>query len=117
MLHRVIPVAPFISSSPHLFCTLALSTFVIPPSHPRQSGPDGFEGILLGDVIFRALVVMFDLTHPRQPVIGLAPRNPDYRLVVEGCSHVNDFKGCVEEAGPGMCWISMCWISRSSLDQ
>ena len=36
------------------------------------------------------------------PVIGLAPRNPDYRLVVEGCSHVNDFKGCVEEAGPGL---------------
>ena len=67
-----------------------------------QAGPDGFQGILLGDVIFRALVVMFDLTHPRHPVIGLAPRNPDYRLVVEGCSHVNDFKGCVEEAGPGL---------------
>jgi len=67
-----------------------------------QAGPEGFEGILLGDVVFRALVVMFDLTHPRHPVIGLAPRNPGYRLVVEGCSHVNDFKGCVEEAGPGL---------------
>ena len=65
-----------------------------------QPGPDGFEGVLLGDVIFRALVVMFDLTHPRHPVIGLAPRNPHYRLVIEGCSHVNDFKGCVEVQPP-----------------
>ena len=96
-----------------LYITIGDHQFEIPFHHwwlyPNQrpciqSGPEGFEGILLGDVVFRALVVMFDLTHPRKPVIGLAPRNPDYRLVVEGCSHVNDFKGCVEEndAGPGI---------------
>jgi hypothetical protein len=62
-----------------------------------QPTPPGFEGILLGDVIFRSLAVMFDLTHPQIPIIGLAPRNPRYRLVDRSCGHMNDFKGCVED--------------------
>jgi hypothetical protein len=69
-----------------------------------QPTPPGFEGILLGDVIFRSLAVMFDLTHPQVPIIGLAPRNPMYRLVDRSCGHMNDFKGCVEDqvGGGGM---------------
>jgi len=50
-----------------------------------QTAPDGFQGMLLGDVVFRSLVVMFDLSHPMQPVIGLAPRNPMYNLVDAAC--------------------------------
>ncbi|EKX48507.1 hypothetical protein GUITHDRAFT_105653 [Guillardia theta CCMP2712] len=40
------------------------------------------QGVLLGDALFRSLVVLFDLTHPLT------------------CSHVNDFKGCVAESHP-----------------
>jgi len=29
-----------------------------------QTSPPAFMGILLGDVLFRSLVVQFDLTHP-----------------------------------------------------
>uniref|UniRef100_A0A6U2CCJ1 Peptidase A1 domain-containing protein n=2 Tax=Hemiselmis andersenii TaxID=464988 RepID=A0A6U2CCJ1_HEMAN len=49
-----------------------------------QSSPDAFMGVLLGDVFFRSLVVQFDLTHPTIPVIGLAPRNPEYHPVRPG---------------------------------
>uniref|UniRef100_A0A7S4N8N2 Peptidase A1 domain-containing protein n=1 Tax=Guillardia theta TaxID=55529 RepID=A0A7S4N8N2_GUITH len=49
-----------------------------------QTSPPAFMGILLGDVIFRALVVHFDLTHPTVPVIGLAQRNRQYKPVRPG---------------------------------
>lgn len=77
-----------------------------------QRTPEGFEGVLLGDVLFRALVVMFDLSHPQTPVIGLAPRNPLYRLVEKECSHVNDFKGCVDLAGAGGSRISKMRVEK-----
>jgi len=92
-----------------IYITVADHQFEIPFHHwwlyPNnspciQSTPGGFEGVLLGDALFRSLVVLFDLTHPLTPVIGLAPRNPDYNLVDAQCSHVNDFKGCVAESHP-----------------
>ena len=63
-----------------------------------QTSPPAFMGVLLGDTIFRALVVQFDLTHPTQPVIGLAQRNHAYKPVRPGSrwgrhkpAHVEDF--------------------------
>ena len=41
-----------------------------------QPTPPGFEGILLGDVVFRALGVMFDLTHPQVPASAHAHAPP-----------------------------------------
>ena len=63
-----------------------------------QASPPGFMGILLGDVVFRALVIQFDLTHPTVPIIGLGQRNRHYRPVRWGSNwahhkprHDNDF--------------------------
>jgi hypothetical protein len=50
-----------------------------------QKTPAGFNGILVGDVIFRKYVVMFDLTmYPSQVMLGIGRRNPDYKA---GTSH------------------------------
>jgi hypothetical protein len=35
-----------------------------------QPSPQGYDGILLGDVVFQSLVVEFDLTKPHKPLIG-----------------------------------------------
>mmetsp|Transcript_42433 Transcript_42433/g.99624 ORF Transcript_42433/g.99624 Transcript_42433/m.99624 type:complete len:534 (+) Transcript_42433:228-1829(+) len=51
-----------------------------------QTSPPAFMGVLLGDVLFRSLVVQFDLTHPTIPVIGLAQRNRHYKPVRPGSS-------------------------------
>eukprot|EP00286_Rhodomonas_abbreviata_P009094 CAMPEP_0181317614 /NCGR_PEP_ID=MMETSP1101-20121128/16565_1 /TAXON_ID=46948 /ORGANISM="Rhodomonas abbreviata, Strain Caron Lab Isolate" /LENGTH=540 /DNA_ID=CAMNT_0023425025 /DNA_START=192 /DNA_END=1814 /DNA_ORIENTATION=+ len=92
----------YVTIDTHQFEIPFKSWWLDPNSAPCiQRTPDGFEGVLLGDVLFRALVVMFDLSHPQSPVIGLAPRNPLYRLVETECSHVNDFKGCVDLDGGG----------------
>jgi hypothetical protein len=50
-----------------------------------QKTPAGFNGILVGDVIFRKYVVMFDLTmYPSQVMLGIGRRNPAYKA---GTSH------------------------------
>jgi hypothetical protein len=50
-----------------------------------QKTPAGFNGILVGDVIFRKYVVMFDLTmYPSQVMLGIGRRNPAYQA---GSSH------------------------------
>jgi hypothetical protein len=49
--------------------------------HARVHVCAGFMGILLGDVLFRSLVIQFDLTHPTVPIIGLGQRNTAYRPV------------------------------------
>jgi hypothetical protein len=49
-----------------------------------QQTPSSYAGILLGDVVFQSLVVEFDLTKPKAPLIGIAPRNPLYHLVTPG---------------------------------
>lgn len=50
-----------------------------------QKTPAGFNGILVGDVIFRKYVVMFDLTmYPSQVMLGIGRRNPAYEA---GSSH------------------------------
>jgi hypothetical protein len=46
-----------------------------------QPSAPGDHGIILGDVIFRSMVVEFDLTHPNHPQIGLAARNEFYKPV------------------------------------
>jgi hypothetical protein len=46
-----------------------------------QSSAPGDHGIILGDVIFRSIVVEFDMTHPSHPQIGLAARNQFYKPV------------------------------------
>ena len=43
-----------------------------------QKAPASYDGILLGDVVFQSLVIEFDLTKPKKPLIGVAPRNPLY---------------------------------------
>mmetsp|Transcript_3454 Transcript_3454/g.8250 ORF Transcript_3454/g.8250 Transcript_3454/m.8250 type:complete len:549 (-) Transcript_3454:117-1763(-) len=46
-----------------------------------QRMPGGMPMVLVGDVLFRRFVVMFDLTTFPGPVtIGIAKRNPDYKL-------------------------------------
>ncbi len=46
-----------------------------------QQTPQGFPGIILGDVLFRTHVVMFDLSlFPITILIGIAKQNPAYRL-------------------------------------
>ncbi len=46
-----------------------------------QPTPEGFPGIILGDVLFRTHVVMFDLTlFPLTILLGIAKQNPNYRL-------------------------------------
>jgi hypothetical protein len=46
-----------------------------------QQTPEGFPGIILGDVLFRTHVVMFDLTlFPLTILLGIAKQNPNYRL-------------------------------------
>jgi hypothetical protein len=49
-----------------------------------QPSAPGDHGIILGDVIFRSMVVEFDLTHPSHPQIGLAARNQFYKPVQGG---------------------------------
>ena len=49
-----------------------------------QASAPGDHGIILGDVIFRSMVVEFDLTHPSHPHIGLAARNEFYTPVQPG---------------------------------
>ncbi|EKX36378.1 aspartic endopeptidase, secreted [Guillardia theta CCMP2712] len=49
-----------------------------------QKTPSSYAGILLGDVVFRSLVVEFDLTKPKAPMIGIAPRNPRYVPIAPG---------------------------------
>jgi hypothetical protein len=49
-----------------------------------QPSAPGDHGIILGDVIFRSMVVEFDLTHPSHPTIGLAARNEFYKPVQGG---------------------------------
>ena len=49
-----------------------------------QATPASYAGILLGDVVFQSLVVEFDLTKPKRPLIGIAPRNPLYHPVEPG---------------------------------
>ena len=43
-----------------------------------QKTPASYDGILLGDVVFQSLVIEFDLSKPKKPLIGVAPRNPLY---------------------------------------
>lgn len=46
-----------------------------------QRMPGGMPMVLIGDVLFRRYVVMFDLTTFPGPVtIGIAKRNPNYKL-------------------------------------
>jgi hypothetical protein len=46
-----------------------------------QQTPEGFPGIILGDVLFRTHVVMFDLTlFPETILLGIAKQNPSYHL-------------------------------------
>jgi hypothetical protein len=46
-----------------------------------QQTPQGFPGIILGDVLFRTHVVLFDLSlFPLTILIGIAKQNPAYRL-------------------------------------
>jgi hypothetical protein len=49
-----------------------------------QPSAPGDHGIILGDVIFRSMVVEFDLTHPSHPQIGLAARNEFYKPILAG---------------------------------
>jgi len=50
-----------------------------------QKTPPGFSGILVGDVLFRRYVVMFDLTRfPEAVLMGIAKRKADY---VPGTKH------------------------------
>jgi len=51
-----------------------------------QPTPSSYAGILLGDVVFQSLVVEFDLSKPKAPLIGIAPRNPLYHAVEPGTS-------------------------------
>jgi len=47
-----------------------------------QKAPPGFPGLLIGDVFFRRYVVMFDLSrYPEMILIGMAERNPDYKVL------------------------------------
>mmetsp|Transcript_13271 Transcript_13271/g.30524 ORF Transcript_13271/g.30524 Transcript_13271/m.30524 type:complete len:585 (-) Transcript_13271:197-1951(-) len=44
-----------------------------------QKAPPGFGGLLVGDVLFRRFVVLFDLRHyPETVVIGIGKQNKDY---------------------------------------
>jgi len=46
-----------------------------------QRSPPGFNGILVGDVLFRRYVVMFDLTaFPERVLIGIGKRKAGYQL-------------------------------------
>jgi hypothetical protein len=95
---RLSPWAQFLHArnvtgkEPSIFITVESTTFEIPyrkwllantdtecvHMSPRQSG---FAGIILGDVLFRRLLVVFDLTDTKKPVIGLATQNPQYKPV------------------------------------
>lgn len=47
-----------------------------------QKAPPGFPGLLVGDVFFRRYLVLFDLSrYPELILIGLAERNPDYKVL------------------------------------
>jgi hypothetical protein len=71
-----------------------------------QPSAPGDHGIILGDVIFRSMVVEFDLTHPSHPQIGLAARNEFYKPVQEGAdaSKLRIYK---EERDSGQMQISL----------
>jgi hypothetical protein len=71
-----------------------------------QPSAPGDHGIILGDVIFRSMVVEFDLTHPSHPQIGLAARNEFYKPVQGGVdgSKVPIYK---EERDAGQMQISL----------
>jgi len=83
------------ASHASFFVSLAGHTFEIPyntwyindPSVMQscvQSG-SGFQGLILGDVLFRTHVVMFDASnYPSSVVVGIGKQNPSYRL---GSSH------------------------------
>jgi hypothetical protein len=43
-----------------------------------QRTPDTFDGILLGDVLFRRYLVEFDMSQPGPSVLGMAPLNLSY---------------------------------------
>ncbi len=49
-----------------------------------QKTPASYDGILLGDVVFQSLVIEFDLSKPKKPLIGVAPRNPLYKPTPAG---------------------------------
>lgn len=52
-----------------------------------QRTPPSYAGLLLGDVVFKSLVVEFDLSRPHHPRVGIAPRNPLYIPVRPGSGH------------------------------
>jgi hypothetical protein len=47
-----------------------------------QPAPAGFPGLLIGDVFFRRYLVLFDLSrYPQMVLIGMAERNPEYKVI------------------------------------
>lgn len=43
-----------------------------------QKTPPMFPGVLIGDVLFRRYVVLFNMTDPMMPILGIAPQKPGY---------------------------------------
>lgn len=53
-----------------------------------QRAPEGFGGILVGDVLFRRYLVLFDLRkYPETVVIGIGKQNPKYAALKPGQTH------------------------------
>lgn len=61
-----------------------------------QSG-SGFQGLILGDVLFRTHVVMFDASaYPSSVMIGIGKQNPGYKI---GAAHPSIQKVVASKAG------------------
>ena len=72
---------PFPKTLPVQFLTLCCRYVKAVQQSCVQQTPEGFPGIILGDVLFRTHVVMFDLTlFPLTILLGIAKQNPNYRL-------------------------------------
>jgi len=72
-----------------------------------QPSAPGDHGIILGDVIFRSMVVEFDLTHPSHPQIGLAARNEFYKPVGDGSGDGSKVPLYKEDRDAGQMQISI----------
>jgi hypothetical protein len=79
-----------------------------------QKAPTGFGGILVGDVLFRRYVVLFDLRHyPESVVIGIGKQNPKYTVATkhDSVTKVRDVPGPL----PSLLSIFLCFSSAVRL--
>ena len=80
-----------------------------------QKAPTGFGGILVGDVLFRRYVVLFDLRHyPESVVIGIGKQNPKYTVATkhDSVTKVSDVPVIFPPSSLYLCLSLLCCASE-----